>query len=233
MAGFEVTAEAPLAFVLQANGVVIIGWIPSVFVYLVVVIGFVWAYLRWQVPTGWAPSIRYGGLAILGICLTALSIDGVLTEFRRERAAPEAKSIRPYDLGRDKYKELKASLKPPIGKHDLLRFGCVNWSERSCVAAGAFIGLFSEAGWGIDQNKVFRVDTAKPTDGISLVTRTPKEMPDNLPPHLGWWHTMDQSEQVIWSALTRINVKTAGSYEKELPDGVLGIYFGPEPSDTH
>ena len=65
-------------------------------------------------------------------------------------------SLRPYDLtGARREKFIKLLNKPPTQPRDILRIGCIEWSDEACVAAGKFLILFSEAGWKIDDDKVF------------------------------------------------------------------------------
>lgn len=104
----------------------------------------------------------------------------------------------PYDLSPDRRKKLLSLLKPEEGAHDVLRFGCMASSDSSCVAAGNFMVLFSEAGWKIDSNQVFRAEPTIPSDGVSLVTHV-DEAPVQ-PPHLGIWHKESASEVKIGKA---------------------------------
>ncbi len=85
----------PLVFVLQANGVVEIGWIPSFIIYVAVTTGFMVAYLNWRTPSQRRPLIRWGTLLSMLVVLGAISSVGVVKQYRREhppRAAPEAKT---------------------------------------------------------------------------------------------------------------------------------------------
>lgn len=45
-----------------------------------------------------------------------------------------------------------------LGQRDVLRIGCVGWSERSCIAAGNFLLLLSQADWKIEGNKVNKLE---------------------------------------------------------------------------
>ena len=140
--------------------------------------------------------------------------------------------IRPYDLTKERRNQLKKMLSKQTEQRAVLRFGCLAWSESACIAAGRFLLVFSEAGWKIDGNKVYRLDSSIPNAGVSLVSRTEKDTPPDLPPHMGMWHQMTPSEITIWTALTVINISPRGSTEKDLPENILGVYFGPEPQAT-
>jgi len=114
---------------------------------------------------------------------------------------------------------------------DAVRIGCTSWSEASCVAAGRFLLLFSEAGWQIESNKVFRLEPQVPITGVSITTRSPENEPkDPLPPHLGRWRPMDESHKTIYYAFQSIDIPVGGSTDDSLKNGTLGIYFGSEPT---
>ncbi len=108
---------------------------------------------------------------------------------------PEELAQRPYDLTgprRKKFLELlgKAQSEP----RDTIRIGCISWSDAACVAAGKFLILFSEAGWTIDSNRVFRMEPTIPIDGMAMVSRIDNvDGVPKLPPHLGTWQKMDAS----------------------------------------
>jgi hypothetical protein len=116
-------------------------------------------------------------------------------------------------------------------ERESLRFGCVAWSDRSCAAAGDFLLVFSEAGWKIEQNEVRRFDTPVPHFGIAIVTQPEgtEEQRQKLLPHQGLWHQMAQSEIDITFALKSIGITIISSSDQNLPNNVLGLYFGPEP----
>jgi len=136
-----------------------------------------------------------------------------------------------YDLTGDRRAKFLELLKvPPDGQRDTIRIGCTGWSESSCVAAGKFLILFSEAGWAIDSDKVYRLEPSIPIDGIAIIARPDKaEIGDKLPPHLGRWHKMDPSHVRIYSAFSMMGIPVSGSSDPEMPIGTLGVYFGPEP----
>lgn len=134
----------------------------------------------------------------------------------------------PYDLSGDRRKKFLSLLKPGANEHDVLRIGCMASSDSSCVAAGKFIVLFSEAGWTIDSNRVFRAEPTIPNDGVSFVTHIDKEPPEQ-PPHLGTWHLMSPSQVKIAKVFLEMGIPSSGSGALDIPVGTLGVYFGPEP----
>jgi hypothetical protein len=138
---------------------------------------------------------------------------------------------RPYDLsGTRRKKFIKLLSKPQTEPHDILKIGCISWSDEACVAAGKFLILFSEAGWTIDSNRVFRLDPQIPIDGMGMVTHIDNGVEtQKLPPHLGTWQKMDASQITIWWAFKEMGIPIHPSGDQSMPVGTLGIYFGPEP----
>jgi len=140
---------------------------------------------------------------------------------------------RAYDITKDKAKLFFDIVgRKQKGKKDLLRVGCTEWSESSCIAAGKFLVLFSQAGWTIEGKQVFREQPEVPVEGVSLIRKLNKgelTKKEKLPPHLGIWKKMDESEITIYAAFGQIHVPVDSGNDQSLPKGELGIYFGPEP----
>ena len=61
----------PLVFALQANDVVHIRWLPSLFIYVLCICLFAWAYIKCINPPRWTRATRYG---VLVACLIALGL---------------------------------------------------------------------------------------------------------------------------------------------------------------
>jgi hypothetical protein len=137
----------------------------------------------------------------------------------------------PYDLTEPRRMRLLDLLRRQVEPRDAIRIGCTAWSEASCVAAGKFLIVFSEAGWVIDSNRVFRMEPMIPKAGIALVSSSvdAEKRPPDLPPHLGVWHKMNPSEVTIWFALRNLGIPVNGSSQEDLPVRTLGVFFGPEP----
>jgi len=133
-----------------------------------------------------------------------------------------------YDLTGQRRARFLELLKTSPEPRDTVRIGCIAWSESACVAAGKFLILFSEAGWKIDQDHVFRLEPSVPIEGVAIVSYP--EPGEPLPPHLGRWHKMSASQVTIWTTFNQLGVAISGSSDASLPPtGVTGIYFGPEP----
>jgi hypothetical protein len=135
-----------------------------------------------------------------------------------------------FELTEDRRNGFLKLLSAQTAPRDTMRIGCTSWSEKSCVAAGRFLLLLSEAGWQIEENKVFRFEPQIPIVGVAITTRAPADEPkDPLPPHMGRWRLMDESHKTIYWAFHSIDLPVGGATDNTLKEGTLGIYFGSEP----
>lgn len=94
---------AALFFLLQANGVVTVGWWISGLIYLVLTAALICAFYSWEVPTRWSPSKRHFACSVGSLIVLALSGFGVRSEYIREHRSPSPRPIPPnvevsYDL---------------------------------------------------------------------------------------------------------------------------------------
>jgi hypothetical protein len=142
---------------------------------------------------------------------------------------PQAPEPHPYSLMGGRRTEFLKLLKAPISG-DVLRVGCVPWSERSCVAAGQFMILLSEAGWRIEGNRVVQEQTNSPDEGISVVSRPDQPTGTPLPPHRGRWHEMNLTEMTLEAAFSEMGINVRGASDASIESGTTGVYFGPEPT---
>jgi hypothetical protein len=138
-----------------------------------------------------------------------------------------------YELSQEQRAFFLKQLSAQTAPRDTLRIGCTSWSESSCVAAGQFLLLFSEAGWQIEDNKVFRLEPQIPIVGVAIATRTRVgESKEPLPPHEGRWRKMDESHKTIYWAFSSLHIPVSGSTDETLRESALGIYFGSEPTKS-
>lgn len=143
---------------------------------------------------------------------------------------PPPPTVQAYDLSSERRAEFLEILRIPqeTGLASL-RIGCIAWSETSCIAAGEFLRLFSEAGWKISGNQVYKMEPSLPERGISVVTRNDdKPRLSEPPPHLGTWAVMSKSSSIITMALKYMDNPVHFSSDPGLEDNTLGIYFGPD-----
>jgi membrane protein implicated in regulation of membrane protease activity len=166
------------------------------------------------------------GTATIGTVLL-LGIGTRQMWLRSEASKPLPPS--PYDLTgirKQQFVDLVGKVEEPRA---ILRIGCWTRSEDSCVAAGDFMVALSQAGWQIDRARVFQMDTTRPTDGITIARRPAgdKTVPPDLPPHMGMWVLMTPSYQRLDYAFKQWGFRVEGSAESDLPENMLGVYFGP------
>jgi hypothetical protein len=102
----------PLTFVLQANGVVTVSWILSLLIYPAIVVGFVWAFLKWEGASRWNPVARYCSLIITGLLLLAISSYGVIEEYRKEHTPNAVPAPQPARVDPQAPKVITSSTSP-------------------------------------------------------------------------------------------------------------------------
>lgn len=178
-------------------------------------------WLKWSLPSKQTTVSTVVGVVGLGLTVYALL-----------PSPPPAPPVKAYDLAESRRASFLELLR--IGQsspRDRIRVGCIPWSEASCIAAGNFLTLLSEAGWEIDGDSVFKVEPSVPVDGMTITSRGDDiaNLP-KLPPHLGRWSYMDRSQELISMAFRYMDNPVHSSSDPTLPPGTLGIYFGPEPA---
>lgn len=139
---------------------------------------------------------------------------------------------RPYDLSGDRKSRFEESLGKQTISRATVRVGCDDRDEQSCLAAARFLLAMSEAGWKIEPKQVLRLNQAIPSEGVFLASndRNAQNYKD-LPPHLGFWHQMSPSEVTLYSAFATLAIRLGATNDASLPEGTIGVYFGPEPEE--
>ncbi len=171
---------------------------------------------RWSLP---AKLIYVGTLA--GVIGVAFSIYVAIPATMTDAYAVDSSN-------RDRYLELFRT--GQFGQRDKVRIGCVEWSEASCVAAGNFLRLLSEAGWEIDSDTVIRMQPSVPVEGVSIVSRGDDLIGlPRVPPHMGHWSRLDISQEILTAAFKLMGSPVNFSSDPSLQPGTTGVYFGPKP----
>ena len=179
------------------------------------------------IPT-WAQWQRWSLTAKLTGMGTLVGVVGLVLSIYMAIPATVIDAYAVDGSSHDRYLELFRT--GQFGQRDKLRIGCIEWSEASCVAAGNFLLLLSEAGWEIDSDAVFRMQPSVPVDGVSIVSRgddlvgLPK-----VPPHMGHWSRPDVSQGVLTAAFELMGDPVHFSSDPTLQPGTIGVYFGPKP----
>src|SRR5713226_3649653 len=139
----------------------------------------------------WHPLYQYGSVVILVAILAGVAVPQLAAQWRSEHpvAGPPPPLEHVYDLSGDRRTKFEESLKKQTEPKAIIRVGCDDQSEQSCLAAGRFLLAISEAGWEIDSKQVFRMRQTIPKEGISVAWNDKNaEKYKNLPPHEGFWH---------------------------------------------
>ncbi|MES2772159.1 MAG: hypothetical protein V4623_09345 [Pseudomonadota bacterium] len=180
--------------------------------------------LQWKKAT--LPTKQSSAAWVVGVIGLTLTIVIAAIGFWPQKPPTKA-----YVLSTERRAEFLDLLQISTEAHpDRVRIGCVAWSEPSCRAAGMFLKLLSEAGWQIEDGRVFKMEPSVPVDGVSITNRGDSiaSLPP-LPPHLGRWAPINTSQSLIVAAFRFMDSPVAFSRDPGLADGTLGIYFGPEP----
>jgi hypothetical protein len=77
-------------YLLQANGVITVSWIPSIGGYAIMLGIFSWSFLKWDIPHRWRAVTRWTVLSACGLGIFVLGFLGVSTQYAREY--PKAKA---------------------------------------------------------------------------------------------------------------------------------------------
>ena len=162
-------------------------------------------------------------LAIPEMCTAVFSEKGPSQQQHSTETRVDSHNAGPFELSderREQFLKLLSALTVP---RDTIRIGCTN--DRSCVAAAKFLLLFREAGWQVEDNKVFRIKPEEvPITGVAIMTYVPANE------RIGRWHLIDESHKTIYYAFRSIDIPTCGSRDDSLKQGTLGIYFGSAKS---
>ncbi|SRR6266851_6921164 len=188
-----------------------------------VVVALVAALLGWLTPEGRRllhldkPQAEQQTSSVSG---SIVNNGGVINNPTINNAAPPKAGM--FELTEEKRNGFLKLLSAQTAPRDIVRIGCTSWSEKSCVAAGRFLLLFSEAGWQIEENKVFRLEPQIPIVGVAITTRAAADEPkDPLPPHKGRWRKMDESNKTIYWAFRSIDIPIGGATDNTLKEGTL------------
>jgi hypothetical protein len=119
--------------------------------------------------------------------------------------------------------ELK-SQSPP---HEQVRLGCPTGKEDECLLVGQFIEVFKEANWEVEHDQVMRTEPGKPMAGLALFIHA-DHVPEHLPAGQGVWTQQTPSAEIVRQAFERIGIKSQYTADGTMPQGTIGVYFGPD-----
>ncbi len=111
---------------------------------------------------------------------------------------------------------------------EVIKLGCAGNDENACVFAGQLFGLFREAGWVVEGNKVERVMLGIPMPGIALFRRGEGKL-DPSNPKSGLWVKQTDSLSVVRASFEKVGFSTETRAEAKFAENVIGVFVGPYP----
>ena len=109
-----------------------------------------------------------------------------------------------------------------------IKLGCAGNDENACVFAGQLFGLFREAGWVVEGNKVGRVMLGIPLPGIALFRRGEGKL-DSSNPKSGLWVKQTDSLSIVRTSFEKVGFPTEIMAEAKFTENVIGVFVGPYP----
>lgn len=109
---------------------------------------------------------------------------------------------------------------------------CPGGDETPCVFAQQFISLFGRAGWPI-QPSVNRLTLGRARDGITVFRRAGDK--EHMMTHWdsGGWVAINEAHLLaVHAAFQTIHIFVDSGAYPDLPENVMGIYFGPEKDES-
>jgi hypothetical protein len=110
----------------------------------------------------------------------------------------------------------------------IVRVMCPPNNEDLCVVAKEYAELFQWGDWKIEGPAVRRATLSKPMAGVVLQQHsTGPGTPDD--PRTGVWTQVTDSAMTITAAFKGINITVDPQGDYTMPEGTIGVYFGPAP----
>jgi hypothetical protein len=200
-----------------------------------------WLTLPFAAIAAWCALERLNRTARTAYTCLTLALLGVGIYLLTTRLK---QSVHVYDLSpptrRNKFSELlkgnwtvdpNGQRQPVLTLHrDTVQVGCAVDDPGSCVSAGEFLLLLSEAGWQIERPyQVNRLIQNIPREGVAIVSHPTVQLPPNLPPHLGVYQKTMPSALSLSLAFADMGIPVYTGRDDNLPNGIVGVYFGREP----
>jgi hypothetical protein len=120
---------------------------------------------------------------------------------------------------------IAALKKQPGGK---IRLGCASGSEESCIFAQQFLGLFKEAGWSVEGEKVERVVISKPFFGVGIFMLGGEKTP-TAQPGIYWSRVRSELQpffEVLLDGFGQLGIEAKGINDAAFPEHLIGVFFG-------
>jgi hypothetical protein len=128
---------------------------------------------------------------------------------------------------KEQFMEILKSQKEP---REQLKLTCPSNDEGLCVIATGYLELFQRAGWSTPTGGIERGLYGKSVSGISIAKKPEPGTADPNNPNLGLWVPQTVSIVTIIKAFDSLNLKVNRIAEQDLPENMISIYFGPQPT---
>lgn len=191
-------------------------------VVLVLMVGTLW-YPAWHFAGWMTGRVKWSRRACFAPAMVVVSVLHVLFGAYVWPPLPYYRM-----LSRKEIASFNAALdKAPQGTAQI-RIGCPPANEEVCVTAEQFLPLFQRAGWKVEGNSLQRISVLKPVAGVTIFQHgIGTADPSN--PDQGLWAVRSQSLVQVTNAFTSLGMVPGTAADVAMPEGVLAIYFGPEP----
>ena len=120
------------------------------------------------------------------------------------------------------------TLKRAKDPKEVIKLGCAGNDANACVFAGQLFGLFREAGWVVEGNKVERVMLGVPLPGIALFRRGEGKL-DPSNPKSGLWVKQTDSLSIVRASFKKVGFSVESKAEAKFIEDVIGVFVGPYP----
>lgn len=119
-------------------------------------------------------------------------------------------------------------LKSQATPRQVVRVGCPNNNEDVCIVAKEYAELFQWGGWKVEGPAVQRLMLARPMAGVALMERSTGIGTPDIP-GTGVWVKQTDSEITMQGAFRSIDIDVEKQGDYTMPEGTIGVYFGPAP----
>jgi hypothetical protein len=109
-----------------------------------------------------------------------------------------------------------------------VRVGCTANDEAACVLASQLIVQFQSAGWAVDKLPAERMMLPNALLGITIFAHG-SGIADPSNSRSGLWVLQTPYLKTLKDALIALGINAQVTADATMPDGVFGIYCGPDP----
>lgn len=124
-----------------------------------------------------------------------------------------------------------ATLASQTDPREHVRLGCPAANEDICILVTPFVDAFKRGHFIVENDRVERVTLGKPSAGVLLFRYGHADAFNPQDPDQGVWTKITPSLETIEAAFAEIGINAQSLADENLPQDVVGIYFGVEPHD--